>query len=59
MAVEYCHTCGNYRDLDWESEGEYNEHFEYKCEDCCLNEAEECAILVSDTKEVTDDRDSD
>lgn len=42
MAVDYCHTCGDYRDLDWE-DSYWLVNDEYRCHNCCtvtLTEAE-------------------
>ena len=34
MAMAYCVECDTYRDLDYESEGQWNDDGEYCCESC-------------------------
>jgi hypothetical protein len=41
MAMAYCVVCDNYRDLDYESEGQWNDDGEYICESCVEHMEEE------------------
>ena len=41
MAIAYCQHCDYYRDLDYESEGQWDEDFNYICESCVQEKEEE------------------